>query len=104
MPAPNTLKKELDLAKIKSLPHLIREMRKAFEFPSYFGGNLNALDDCMRDLQWFHENHIEITFLNLERIKSKNAKLYQTTKEILLYYQEFWQDNPQKSVKIIFHG
>lgn len=92
---------EFDLRKIKTMHHFLREMRDFFEFPAYFGGNFDAMDECMRDLSWFESPFIEIHFLHLKDLQEK-GKLYQEISEILAFYQGFWQENEEKSVKIMF--
>lgn len=39
-------------AGIKSEGALLDALSVAFQFPDYFGGNWNALDECIRDLSW----------------------------------------------------
>lgn len=97
----NVLIMEFDLRKIKTMNHFLREMSEFFEFPQYFGGNFDAMDDCMRDLSWFEEQTIDIYFLHLEDLQQKE-KMYQEIKEILTFYQDFWQKSDEKSVRIIF--
>ncbi|MDO4727716.1 MAG: barstar family protein [Bacteroidota bacterium] len=96
----NCLKMAFDLRKIKLEGHFLREMADFFEFPSYFGNNWSAMDDCMRDLSWFSEEKIEICFTNAQ-ILEKNPKLQSEIQETLSFYQEFWENNDQKQVKII---
>lgn len=91
---------EFDLRKIKSEGHFLREMAYFFEFPSYFGDNWSAMDDCMRDLSWFSEEKIEICFTNAQTLE-ENTKLQREIQEILSFYQGFWENNDQKQVKII---
>lgn len=43
---------ELDAALMTNLEGLYREFAAVFEFPDYFGGNFNALDECITDLEW----------------------------------------------------
>src|SRR6516162_7921723 len=38
--------------KAKSTAALFDEMAAALQFPSYFGENWNALDECLNDLEW----------------------------------------------------
>jgi hypothetical protein len=38
--------------KAKSTATLFDEMAAALQFPSYFGENWNALDECLNDLEW----------------------------------------------------
>ena len=96
----NALIMEFDLRKIKTMNHFLHEMSDFFEFPQYFGGNFSAMDDCMRDLSWFEEQNIDIYFLYLEDLQPKE-EMYQNIKEILTFYQEFWQKSDKKQVKII---
>jgi hypothetical protein len=38
--------------KARSTAALFDEMAAALQFPSYFGENWNALDECLNDLEW----------------------------------------------------
>ncbi|MBM3667088.1 MAG: barstar family protein [Actinobacteria bacterium] len=45
----------LDAAAIGSKQELMAALSEALEFPDYFGGNWDALDECLRDLGSWHE-------------------------------------------------
>ena len=40
----------VDLSGIKTVEDLHNELKEAFEFPDYCGGNLDALHDCLTDI------------------------------------------------------
>ena len=40
----------VDLSGIKTVEDLHNELKEAFEFPDYYGGNLDALHDCLMDI------------------------------------------------------
>jgi RNAse (barnase) inhibitor barstar len=42
----------IDGAKCHTLPSLFSELARAFRFPDYFGGNYDALWECLTDLEW----------------------------------------------------
>jgi RNAse (barnase) inhibitor barstar len=42
----------MDGASIDSQEELLRALAAAFRFPDYFGGNWDAVDECLRDLEW----------------------------------------------------
>jgi hypothetical protein len=55
--APDSLRGELVLrflrgAKMRTYNSYFDEISAAMQFPYYFGSNLNALNDCLRDLDW----------------------------------------------------
>jgi hypothetical protein len=43
---------EVNGACIESERDLLSALARAMEFPSYFGMNWDALDECLRDLSW----------------------------------------------------
>jgi hypothetical protein len=44
----------IDLAAVKDKTGLLQAVARALEFPAWFGGNWDALEDCLTDLSW-HE-------------------------------------------------
>lgn len=42
----------VDLARIDARDDVLERMAKALQFPAWFGGNWDALEDCLGDLSW----------------------------------------------------
>ena len=63
----NTNKKIIDinLLKLKTKQNFLNILNQELNFPSYFGSNLDALDECMRDLSWIQEKEIILNFNNI---------------------------------------
>lgn len=47
-------------AGIQSKGELLEAVAKAGKFPEYFGGNWDALQDCLRDFEWIREKQVVI--------------------------------------------
>lgn len=43
---------DLDVVRIDAQRDLFERIAKALEFPHWFGGNWDALEDCLGDLSW----------------------------------------------------
>lgn len=42
----------IDAARIDARENVLARIAEALEFPSWFGGNWDALEDCLGDLSW----------------------------------------------------
>lgn len=42
----------IDLAGARGKDEILERIARALEFPSWFGGNWDALEDCLADLSW----------------------------------------------------
>ena len=53
LPAQGYLVRELRGSRMRTVPALFDEFAAAWQFPYYFGGNKDAFDECLRDLdEW----------------------------------------------------
>ena len=43
---------DVSLLGVKSKDELLRRVAQALQFPEWFGGNWDALEDCLSDLSW----------------------------------------------------
>lgn len=82
----------LDGSKMESLREVHVVLKKSLELPSYYGDNLDALYDCLTEMD------AEITILHFEFMKLYLGK----------YFNKFWsvfdraqKENPLLSVKIL---
>lgn len=55
---------------MQTLSELYHEIASALQFPDYFGGNWNAVDDCLQDLGWIKEKKYIIGIERFEEILS----------------------------------
>jgi RNAse (barnase) inhibitor barstar len=58
----------------KTLKSFIKQIGKAFNFPSYYGGNLNALNECLNDLEWINKPNYLLVIKNSKEFLSKESE------------------------------
>lgn len=61
----------MDGDKMTTLKGLYNELESSLKFPDYFGGNWNAVDDCMTDLSWINEKKYLIAIANFQNVLSE---------------------------------
>jgi RNAse (barnase) inhibitor barstar len=61
-----------------ALSEIARELR----FPEYFGKNLDALNDCLRDLEIPNEGGLAIVLLHYDRFAVKNPQVVYTILDV----------------------
>jgi RNAse (barnase) inhibitor barstar len=77
---------------------LLKEFASCFDFPDYFGWNLDALDECMRDLDWLKEKNYKITVRNISVLKKKDIRQADQLEKFLNSYKDYW-DAEKKRLK-----
>ena len=61
----------VDLSGVKTAEELHEALKEAFEFPEYYGGNLDALHDCLTDIavKATEAEPITVTFAGYKKAK-----------------------------------
>jgi len=56
--------------KMHTLQSLFNEFKAALQFPSYFGGNWGAFDECINDLEWLPSKGYILNIMSADEILS----------------------------------
>ena len=64
----------LDGSDCKTVKSFFKNIGKAFKFPSYYGKNLNALNDCLNDLEWLDKPNYILIVKNSKEFLSKESE------------------------------
>ncbi len=73
----------IDGSKCKSIDNTFVEFANAFKFPSYFGNNWPAFDECINDLEWLSRSSYVLIIKNSNYILEMEPKNFQILLEIL---------------------
>jgi len=75
----------LDGSNSKTVNSFVNEIGRAFKFPSYYGKNLNALDECINDLEWIDKPNYFLIIKNYEDFLKDES--LETRDHILSFFQ-----------------
>jgi RNAse (barnase) inhibitor barstar len=76
---------------IKDSNSLFLEMSEKLKFPEYFGKNWNALQDCLRDLEWIPSDYgYIIIWSNASIMMMTSPDEFFEFMNILQYVNEYW--------------
>ena len=78
---------------------LLNEYDTKFRFP-YFGFNWDALEDCLRDLDWIPRKEVIVYHPVLPTLEIKELKIYL---EILRDITKHWTQNEEHSFNAYFN-
>ena len=79
---------------------LLSHYAKAGQFPTYFGNNWDALNDCLRDFSWINKKNIIITHDDLPLLNDeKNLLVYL---DILKDTLKHWKSSEQHTLLVMF--
>jgi hypothetical protein len=81
---------EVSGACVESKGDLLSALARAMEFPSYFGMNWDALDECLRDLSWRPAKGYILLLRDAEQLWRRNGRLMGSLVGSWLFAAELW--------------
>ena len=79
----------VDLHQARNVPGFIKALSRDLAFPEWFGGNLDALHDCLTDLSWLPAPGYVITLDGSESLQA-NATSFAALNAVLSSAAEEW--------------
>jgi hypothetical protein len=71
-------------------PHLLATLGRAFAFPDYYGPNYNALQECLRDLDWLRAPGYVLRVRDAEVLWRQSPEVAAGLVETWLFCAEYW--------------
>ena len=82
---------EVDLGTVKDKAALLKAFAAAFTFPATFGGNWDALADCLQDLSWRRDRGCVVYLRGAGRYARTAPAEWATALEILTVSANYWR-------------
>lgn len=82
----------IDLAGVAAKEALLARIAAALDFPSWFGGNWDALEDCMTDFSWSTSAGHVLLFENAGNLPADERGILA---DILAAAASFWKERKQ---------
>jgi hypothetical protein len=83
----------MDLAGVDRKSAFLDTTASALHFPSYFGSNWDALEDCLTDLSWIEATGYVLLIENAEDFSRNEPEEWSTAHSILLDAAAYWRKN-----------
>jgi len=81
---------DIDGGTIETKDQLLSALAQAMRFPDYFGMNWDALDECLRSMDWLPSDGYVLFFKNAESFWQKSSHLAGMFTEIWMAAAEEW--------------
>lgn len=92
---------ELPLSSVSNKKQFLEACAKAMQLPSYFGGNWDALADCVRDFNWFKATGYVLHVTDAEKFAKASADDYATALSVFAEAAEFWKGRDAPFVVLV---
>ena len=82
---------KVDLSKVTTKEDFLSTISKALKFPSYFGMNWDAFEECLTDFEWCTAKGYVIILQAVEAFSRKVPDEFKTACHILKSAAEYWK-------------
>lgn len=87
-------------AGLKNKTALLEALFVALRFSDYFGGNWDALEECIRDLSWLPSGDVVLRHRDLPVLEDRSS--LSTYLAILTDAVERWRDTGERKLFVVF--
>lgn len=77
-------------SEVKDKSTLLEALNRTMRFPGYFGGNWDALEECLRDLEWSPAEGYVILYEEPQRLLEMSYDVLVTFLEVVVAVSEEW--------------
>lgn len=102
-PPPAFVVKEFHGRKCHTKAGLLGEFARMLDFPSYFGKNWDAFEDCLTDLQWLPAPGYLFVITEAEQLLKDHEEEYDTFLALLEESGKVWGTEQDVRPEIPFH-
>jgi RNAse (barnase) inhibitor barstar len=82
----------IDLAKVRDKSGLLTALARALDFPDWFGGNWDALEDCLGDLSWRPAPGYVVAIEHCQGFAKRARAEFETLLEVLAAAADYWRE------------
>ena len=93
----------LDIGHVHDKQGFIGLVAKALDFPEWFGGNWDALEDCLTDLSWLKANGYVVLLENCAEFVKRAPHEFAMSTQVFESVAEYW-DEKDKPFWTLFGG
>ncbi len=92
---------ELPLLAVSNKKQFMNVCAKQLKLPSYFGGNWDALADCVRDFNWLDGKGYVLHITSPEKFAKASPDDYQTALDVLAEAADYWKSKDMPFVVLV---
>jgi hypothetical protein len=82
----------VDVARADSKGELLAALADGLGLPAHFGGNWDALADCLEDRDWLRSTGIVVRIAHSAHFRKAHPHDWEIAEEILAEAAEFWRE------------
>lgn len=92
---------ELPMQTVANKKQFLAVCAKQLKLPSYFGGNWDALADCVRDFNWLSGKGYVLHIAGHEKFAQAAPEDYQTALDVLTEAAAYWKEKGTPFVVLV---
>ncbi len=92
---------ELPLSTVSNKKRFLAACAKQLKLPSYFGGNWDALADCVRDFNWLGGKGYVLHITGAEKFAKASPDDYQTALDVFAEAAVYWKSKDTAFVVLV---